>query len=136
MKKQASIKTLKRKLDDIFSVYIRLRDADANGIIRCYCCGKPHHWKRSENMHFIPRQHMSLRFSEINCHGGCTYCNHYNNGNIEAYTLHLEKEYGKDIVKQLVIAKNQTCKITAFEYEAMIKIYTDRANELKNKKNI
>ena len=30
------------KLDKVFSEYIRLRDADENGYVRCYCCGNPY----------------------------------------------------------------------------------------------
>lgn len=134
--KKLNITALKNKLDRIFSEYIRLRDSDRKGIIFCYCCGRPHSWKESENMHFIPRQHMSLRFDETNCHGGCTYCNHYMNGNIEAYTIHLKKDFGNDIVEKLILAKNQTVKWTVFEYEYKIKHYMEKVKKLKSEKGI
>lgn len=135
-KKKPSIKTLKRKLDEIFSIYIRLRDSNSNGIIMCYCCGKPLPWRKSENMHFIPRQHMSLRFNEVNCHAGCTRCNHYLNGNIEMYTLNLQKEYGEDIVEKLTIARNQTNKMSVFEYQVMINFYKKKVQEELKKKGL
>jgi hypothetical protein len=114
--------TLKVKLDAVFSIFIRLRDSK-DGYVKCYCCGKILPWKESQNMHFIPRQHLSLRFSEINCHAGCIKCNYYDNGNIEQYTLHLKKEYGDDIVERLVLIKNKPNKISDFEYRAMISHY-------------
>ena len=117
------IADLKAKLDRIFSKYIRLRDSDENGYVRCYCCGKVLHWKESQNMHFIPRQHLSLRFSEVNCHAGCIKCNYYNNGNIEEYSIHLKKDFGEDIVEKLTIAKHQSKKISKAEYEFMINHY-------------
>lgn len=135
MKKQ-SIKTLKRKLDDVFSQYIRLRDSDEHGLITCYCCGKKIPIKESQNMHFIPRQHMSLRFSEINCHAGCIRCNYFLNGNIELYTLHMKKEYGNDIVERLTISRNQTSKISEFEYKSMIDHYKKEIEKLIIEKNI
>ena len=81
----------KAVLDKVFSEYIRLLESDNNGYIRCYCCGKILHWKQSQNMHFIPRQHMGTRFDRINCHAGCVKCNYYDNGNIEEYAIHLKK---------------------------------------------
>lgn len=38
----------KDKLDRIFSEYIRLRDADNNGYIRCISCGKIVFWKDTD----------------------------------------------------------------------------------------
>jgi len=126
----------KQTLDKIFSEYIRLRDADDNGMIMCYCCGKVLHWKQSQNMHFIPRQHMNLRFSETNCHAGCVKCNYYDNGNIEEYTLHLKKDYGDDIVEKLVIAKRISVKHSSAEYDALAKYYKDEIKKLKEEKDL
>ena len=134
--RRLAIPKLKDKLDRVFSQYIRLRDADNNGNIRCYCCGKVLPWKESENMHFIPRQHMSLRFSEVNCHAGCTRCNHYLNGNIEEYTIHMKKEYGPDILERLTVARNRVNKISATEYEVLIYHYKKEFERLKNEKGL
>lgn len=133
--KTPSVSSLKKKLDRVFSEYIRLRDSDKNGYVRCYCCGKVLHWKEAQNMHFIPRQHMALRFSEVNCHVGCIKCNFYNNGNIEAYAVHLKKDYGNDIIERLLIYKSRLTKFSAIEYEVMIKEYQQKVKELKNKIN-
>lgn len=124
---------MKEKLDRIFSKYIRLRDANDYGIVKCYCCGKLLHWKKSQNMHFIPRQHMATRFDEVNCHAGCVKCNYYDNGNIEQYTLHLKKDYGDDIVERLVLKKNQGRKFSKFEYQELIKHYTNEVKKLSYK---
>jgi hypothetical protein len=126
---------LKAKLDRVFSEYIRLRDSDENGMIKCYCCGKLLHWKKSQNMHFIPRQHMALRYSETNCHAGCVKCNYYDNGNIEEYAIHLKKDYGNDIVERLTAIKKQSLKISSFQYETMIKVYSEKISELKKSKS-
>ena len=124
----------KSALDRIFSEFIRQRDADANGYVRCYCCGKILHWKESQNMHFIPRQHMGTRFDEINCHSGCIRCNFYNNGNIEEYAIHLKKDYGDDIIERLTLKKQAGRKFSEFEYKVLAKYYRDRLKELKSNK--
>lgn len=126
--------TSKNTLDRIFSEFIRRRDADKDGYVRCYCCGKILHWKQSQNMHFIPRQHMATRFDEVNCHAGCVKCNYYDNGNIEQYTIHLKRDFGDDIVERLTLKKNIGRKISEFEYKELIKYYKNEIKKLKSEK--
>ena len=38
-------KTLIKKLDTVFSEYIRRKYADKKGIVSCYTCGKKAYWK-------------------------------------------------------------------------------------------
>lgn len=128
--------TLKEKLDRSFSTYIRLRDSDENGYIRCYCCGKFLPWKESQNMHFIPRQHMGTRFDEVNCHAGCIKCNYYNNGNIEAYTLHLIRDYNDEIIERLTLKKMIGRKFSDFEYKELTKYYNKEADKIKKMKKL
>lgn len=125
---------LKAKLDRVFSEFIRRRDcikAGNKGFIRCYCCGKMIEWRKSQCMHYIPRQHIATRFNEINCNAGCVHCNYYMNGNIEEYVLHLQKEHGDEIINKLAIAKKSTSKISEFEYGIMINEYKNKIKELK-----
>jgi hypothetical protein len=127
---------MKHKLDKIFSEYIRLRDANNDGIVRCYCCGKSLPWRESENMHFIPRRHLSLRYSETNCHAGCTGCNCYNYGNIEKYTARLKKEYGEDIIDRLTVIKNVTHAPSDSDYQILIDHYKLEIKKLRKEKGI
>ena len=39
-----------KKLDAIFSQYIRLKDADHNGDVKCFTCGKVSHYKKVCNV--------------------------------------------------------------------------------------
>ena len=129
-------KTLKNKLDRVFSEFIRLRDATQSGYIRCFCCGKVLPWRDSENMHFIPRQHMSLRYNEINCNSGCTHCNHFMNGNIEAYTLNLKRVYGNDILERLMLIKNTPSKMGDFEANVLIDHYKTEVKRIRKEKGL
>ena len=129
-------KTLKNKLDRVFSEFIRLRDAASNGFVRCFCCGKMLPWRDSENMHFIPRQHMSLRYNEINCNAGCTHCNHFMNGNIEAYMMNLKKVHGEDILERLMIIKNTPSKMGDFEANVLIAHYKAEIRRIRQEKGL
>lgn len=124
------------KLDKIFSEYIRLRDADVNGYIRCYCCGYPVHWKLAHNGHFFGRRFLGTRFNEENCHACCVPCNTYNNGNLKAYEEHLRREYGDSIIDKLTMLKNTLTKFAPYEIEEMTEEYKQKVKELRKGKGL
>ena len=126
----------KDKLDRIFSQYIRLRDADQNGYIRCISCGKIVFWKEADNGHFINRKHMSLRFSETNCNAQCRSCNRFDEGNMTGYNLRMIKKYGQQTVDLLIISKNKANKISNIEYKILIKHYQQEVKRLLKEKNL
>lgn len=126
----------KDKLDRIFSEYIRLRDADNNGYIRCISCGKVVFWKDADNGHFINRKHMSLRFSETNCNAQCRACNRFDEGNMTGYNLGMIKKIGQQAVDLLILAKNNVNKISDAEYKVLISYYQQKVKEIKLQKNL
>lgn len=73
-KRQASQATLVKKLDKVFSQYIRLRDALPNGTFRCISCGRIKPFEQADAGHFHSRRHMSTRFDELNVSAECRYC--------------------------------------------------------------
>lgn len=129
-------KTLEDKLDDVFSEFIRLRDADMNGIVQCYCCGYPVHWKSAEAMHYANRWHTNTRWFPKNVHAGCTSCNTYNGGNLEAYAEHLKRDYGDSIIEVLTVMKNTFAKYTCDELEGMLIHYRNEVKGLKKEKGL
>jgi hypothetical protein len=125
-----------KPLDDIFSQYIRLRDADSNGYCRCISSGKIAFWKNVDCGHFINRKHISLRFSEINCNAQARDDNRFDEGNLEGYRRGLIKKHGPDIIDKLYAMKNQTLKLSEFEVKAMIQHYKREVSRLKREKNL
>jgi len=120
-----------KKLDKVFSIYIRNRDADENGICKCITCGAYHHWRKVDNGHFIKRQHLALRWNEINCNAQCRKCNWLGQGEDVKYREALIKKHGPDIIDQLLIAKNKPFKISQFEIDVMEKFYKSEVKKLK-----
>lgn len=120
---------LKDKLDKVFSLYIRLRDADKNGFCTCYTCGKVAHYKEMQNGHFWSRTHLSTRFNEDNCKVQCVGCNIFKKGNYIEYTKRLLKELGEEKFNELEQLKNSTVKISKAEYEQMIEHYNQKIKE-------
>ena len=124
------------KLDKIFSEYVRIRDADSNGYVRCYCCGYPIHWTNAQAMHFMNRRHLGTRFNEINVRAGCPACNMYNLGNLEAYEAHLIREYGDSIIEKLTMLKTTVTKFAPYEIKEMTKHYKREVKRLKKEKGV
>lgn len=120
---------LKDKLDKVFSLYIRLRDADENGFCTCYTCKKVAHYKEMQNGHFWSRTHLSTRYNEDNCKVQCVGCNIFKKGNYIVYTKKLLKELGEEKFDELERLKNSTVKISKSEYEQMIEQYNQKIKE-------
>ncbi len=122
----------KKKLDTIFSQYIRNRDIVKDGFCRCISCGEMKHWKKMDAGHYINRKHLSTRYDEQNVHAQCRACNRFDEGNMNGYALNLIRRYGADILEILALRKSQTKKIDKFEFEILIKHYQKELKRLKD----
>lgn len=128
--------TLKTKLDRIFSLYIRLRDANPQGYTRCISCGKIIPWKEADCGHFVNRSHMATRYNEKNCNAQCRSCNRFDEGNNIGYIRGLVKRYGQGVIEELEVLKHQESHWTDFEYKTMIDYYKRKAQKLKQGKGL
>lgn len=135
-RKTKTVPALIRKLDDIFSQYIRLRDSDSNGYCRCISCGAVLFWKKIHNGHFVNRGHMSTRYHEKNCNAQCPKCNLFDEGNNIGYTRGLLRKYGSGVIEELDIAKHSICKRSPTDYELLIDHYTKEVEKLKAEKGL
>lgn len=127
---------LKYKLDRIFSEFVRLRDADANGYCRCISCGKIKRWKEMDCGHYINRKHMSTRYNEMNCNAQCRHCNRFDEGNMQGYRRTLVRMYGEQNVLHLEALKNETRKFSDGEYIILINHYKELVSSMKKEKGI
>jgi hypothetical protein len=79
-------------LDIIFSQLIRLKEADTDGMVKCFTCDVVKHWKQMQCGHFVSRAQMPTRFSEKNCRPQCKTCNEDKRGNLVVFAERLEAE--------------------------------------------
>lgn len=122
--------------DKYFSAFIRLRDSDDTGILKCISCGILIHWKKADAGHFIKRQYKSLRFNEKNVNGQFTICNWLLQGNDINYAKGLIKKYGEGILDELLATKNRTLPMGKFELKHIADYYRMRFNQLKKLKGL
>ena len=127
----------KKKLDEVFSQYIRLKYSDKRGYCRCISCGRIHFWKDIQNGHYMSRRYLSTRFLENNCRPQCVACNIFNQGNIQMYRRGLVEQIGEDAVNMVeVTARTHVAKYTDFEYQELIKYYKALRDKLKKEKGL
>ena len=110
LKKLTRGKEIKR-LDTIFSRYIRLKHADENGMCTCVTCGAFLHYKEIHNGHFISRGCLLTRFDERNVACQCCSCNTYRNGEQAKFLIYIERTLGRKAVDELM-EKEQEWKRT------------------------
>lgn len=131
MKGKSTIKTLKRKLDEIFSKFIRQRNADANGYVPCFTCGNIDHWSRMDAGHFISRRYLAIRWDEINVQTQCKNCNIFKQGEQYIFGIKLREKYGENVVLNLGIKRHNKCKMDRLKYEVLIQEYQDKLSKGK-----
>lgn len=112
----------KKKLDAVFSKYIRQKYADSFGIVKCYTCPKAAPISELQCGHFVPRQYLSLRWDERNCRPQCYACNMLYNGQPSAFAARLEAET-PGIVKELEGKRKEIRQWTIPELEKEASMY-------------
>lgn len=124
MAKLPPLPRLKKKLWKLFSEYIRRRDADEDGNVKCFTCFRFSHWTQLQAGHYIPQSiALSLVFNEKNVHAQCPGCNLFKNGNMSVYAVELRKRYGENILEELQSLRKEGFRYTRVEYMEMIEKY-------------
>lgn len=127
--KKVSRSQLVKKLDSVFSQYIRLKDAK-DGIATCVTCGTKDEWKNMQNGHFVSRGKYSTRWSELNCHVQCLRCNVFLKGNYINYTLYMIDRYGREKVDELKSESMELAKFSSQQLKEMIDFYSGEVKKL------
>lgn len=116
-----------------FSKYIRLRDADDQGICKCFTCGRVKHWKQMDCGHGIGRQYKATKYDEKNNHAQCKRCNGFEEGRKDIYSKRVNQLYGEGTWERLQILSKATCKRTQFEIDTLCDYYKGKVKELETK---
>lgn len=126
MKKLTTSK-LKKKLDTVFSKYIRLKYS-LNGNVVCYTCGAVKDITSIQNGHFISRVYLATRFDEDNCRPQCVGCNVFGKGKPVEFARKLELEK-KGIVEKLY--KKAQAITKDYPYEEKIRHYEEKIKQMQ-----
>lgn len=133
-KKLLSLKKEKAKAWKTFSLYIRLRDAirttGTKEYALCVTCRRRHPIKELQAGHFIPNRHNSILFDERGCHAQCMGCNVWKKGSPIEYWLFMEKEYGREIIDELITKDKQTKQFKVNYLLEIRKTYQEKLDNL------
>lgn len=124
-----------KKLDKVFSEYIRLRDS-MGGYFRCISCGKIKPYEQADCGHFFSRKHMATRFDEDNCHAECRSCNRFSADHLIGYRKNLVVKIGQGRFDLLDFKASQMKKWSDFELKALIGHYKSLIIQLKKEKGL
>ena len=114
-----------KKLDTVFSEYIRKSRADKNGYCQCITCSKTFHWKKIQAGHFMSRKHYSTRWDEDNVFPQCVACNMFRSGEQYLYSLALGKEKSEEMLQK----SRMVHKFSTGDLEVLIKYYQDQLSQ-------
>jgi len=129
MAKKLTRSKLVKKLDTIFSQYIRQKNS-IDEIATCFTCGKSDHWKKLQNGHFQSRRHYSTRWDETNCQVQCAGCNVFKYGEQYIFGNKLDQKFGEGTSRRLHIKGKQIVKLSDSDLEDLIKRYKDFVDRL------
>ena len=125
-----TISKLKKKLDVLFSQYIRRRNADHLGRVKCFTCGIEKHWKEQQAGHFQSRSHHSTRWDEVNVQVQCVKCNMFRQGEQYKFGLYLDDRFGDGTAEELEHRAKTIVKLNRVDYEEAIERYKQKIREL------
>jgi 5-methylcytosine-specific restriction endonuclease McrA len=125
-KKKPTFKALKKKLDVVFSQWIRLKDSTSDGQAVCVSCHAVKSWKEMQAGHFVSRTHLATRWDERNVAVQCMPCNVWKRGNYSAYTLYMLRKHGQKVIEELEALRHAPHKITAADLEEKLQHYNSK----------
>tara|TARA_R100001440_G_scaffold6638_2_gene13521 strand:+ start:4997 stop:5401 length:405 start_codon:yes stop_codon:yes gene_type:complete len=115
-------KGLIKRLDTVFSEYIRKKNADSRGYVTCITSGRKYHYSEVDAGHFISRKEMSTRWHEDNVHPQSRYDNRYRYGKQYEYGLALDNKK-KGLAKRLYKLSKQTVKYSVNDLQELLDKY-------------
>lgn len=122
-----STSKVKKDLDVLYSMVVRMEACSTMGVTNCVTCGKVAHWTKLQNGHFIKRSIApALIFNRMNSHSQCVRCNVLLEGNRLSYVRYMNEKYGEVEVKNLEGLANIKGNITNADYTLMAKEYAKR----------
>tara|TARA_R110000751_G_scaffold65819_6_gene134537 strand:+ start:1047 stop:1454 length:408 start_codon:yes stop_codon:yes gene_type:complete len=131
-----TISKLKKELDKWFSLYIRLRDADDLGFVKCYTSGRFYHYKNIHAGHFMSRKCLSTRYCDTNVQPQSIADNLFAQGRQYQFGVNLDAQYGDGTAEDLQIKSRQIQKFSRVDYEEKISYYKSVVEKLKTEKGI
>lgn len=117
--------------DAVYSKWLRLSNADKDGIVSCYTCDLNMRWQNAQCGHYVKRGNLFLRWDPRNTRVQGECCNIHKAGNYLEFTKRLEAE--KPGITQILLEEGHLVyKPTRYEIQQIISEYTQKLKTLKH----
>lgn len=137
---KSTTKTFKHTVWKSCAIFIKLRDADCNGIVKCCTCGKlmSIYNQNCQAGHYVPGHNNSTYFDDAHIFSQCTFCNFHGNGEQGKYGIFLKKKYGytDEILEELLAMKHKTKKVTMEELKEIKRTFDEASVKLRKEKGL
>ncbi len=127
---KTELQKAKAKADKYFSLYVRQRDANDEGFVRCCTSWTLHHWKNLDCGHFMSRRYEATKYDEKNTGPQSRASNRFNQGEQYKFGLYLDKKYGAKTAEKVTIKSRMFCKRNRYDYEMIAKEYKLKLKKL------
>lgn len=134
--KEKSLAVLTKELDEVFSLFIRLRDADENGTVTCFVSGERIYYRDADAAHYFVRQHMGTRWDEMNVHACSVDSNRYDPSHHDKYADKMVIRYSAMDFILLKERSKSLAKFTRSDLLEMIEKYKVKVSELRKIKKL
>lgn len=115
-----------KKLDVVFSQYIRRKYSDNRGFVQCFTCETKKHWKEMQCGHFRSRRFYATRWCEDNVRVQCPRCNVFEYG--RAYEF--GRKLGDKLAEEMYLKSQSIVKFTNTEINDMIDLYASKLKRM------
>ncbi len=130
--KDKSRSWLDAELWRVFSLWVRQKDADHKGIVKCVTCGAYRHWRYVDTGHYISRRHMSTKFLLMNTAVQCKKCNGPEGGGKPSeFARYIDKKHGLGTALYLERISKHSIHITRIEYIQQIENFKHKLRVCK-----
>ena len=125
-----------KKLDAVFSKYVRTKHADKSGRVCCVTCGVKKPIKEMHAGHFMSRSKYSTRWMHdedngmVNVLPQCPRCNLYDSSQSYKFGRRLDAIYGEGTAERVHQASEQLSKFSLVDIVTMRKYYEKKLSEL------
>lgn len=135
--KEKSLAVLIKEADEVFSEYVRVRDAEPfTGIVTCFVTGWKDHWKKCDAAHLFGRGLLPIRWNELNVNATTVKSNRLDQDHQFQYITKFIARHGNEAYESLHKLGCSLMKPTRSDIQEIIDKYSEKVKELRKLKHI
>jgi len=137
---KSTVGTYKKTAWKSCSFYVKVRDCDSNGMVKCCTCPTVLHIKSPDCHagHFVNTRCNAVLLDDAHIFPQCAKCNMWGAGEQFKYGLFLKEKYGysDDQLDEIQNMKHKTVKFTLEQLKEKKRIYDEETNRLIKEKGL